>query len=421
VNADAVNYALVKAIAVVPCAVVWSDGARAWLGRKLPSHPVAAVTAAAAMRFGLAALAFEVLGLKIPSDAAGFYATFARDVLQTGVASSPYSPGFNDLLAGISWLFGSPMGFVWTFITVEVAALGVLAHLAKATPIWEVVIFWIVNPLSLYFVTLGAQDEPLLLLFWCLTLWMVVRRRPALGGLLAGLGVAMTKILGGFAVLPTLLLPRRQAVLSLIVAGCAVAAAVGVCWQLHVPVLGFLNESRLVTSGNVWAIVAFVGSGAPAGARVWQMATAVAAVGAALIWLERRPLASPIEQALRVLGVVGAMFLALMPKSFTEYTIIFLPGLLWLTLQMPRRWRQASLYLFLPACVVEPSVWFMFGEGRTLAATWWARPAMIALDTAVVGGYVALAVRGLSIRGVVRSDQAARAWTERAAFAGVTR
>ena len=117
------NYVFVKAAVFVAIAPSWSDRVRRWLERRIADRDSVQLALFAGYRIGIALLVFRVLGLKLPGDTSGYYATYASAVLGPGrTASSAYNPGFDYLLGGLLWLFGSPFSFVLAMIAAEIGA-----------------------------------------------------------------------------------------------------------------------------------------------------------------------------------------------------------------------------------------------------------------------------------------------------------
>jgi len=400
-----VNYVVAKAVVLCGMAPLWSDGVRAHVARRLQgASPVRLWPWFAAWRLALVVLAFGVLRLKLPGDAAGYYATYARDAFGAGrSAASAYNPGFDYLLGLLLRLFGSPLSFVVVFVLAEVAAFWLFCRTTPDAPdrndplLRDVAVLWLLNPLSIAFIPLGAQDEALILLSWCAVWWAIGRNRDRTAGVLAATGFFCTKILGVVALLPAIdsrSVPRRAAAAF---AGC-VAVVVAVCVVLRIPLLGFLQESRLVTSGNLWTVLTMaIGDGGRPSA-VWQFSIAAACMVAGWWQVRSSPLDSRWQQLLRSTGIVGALFLLASPKAWTHYAIMFLPGLLFLVVTLPRRLRWLLLFAFLPVSAFEPSLWFYFDAGAAFAASPTSRLLMLGVDGIVIGGYAVLVWHALRLR-----------------------
>jgi hypothetical protein len=412
-----VNFALIKAAAALLLTVTWSGPVRRRLEAILIGRSRVAVVALFGLyRLAICLLAFVILGLKIPGDPVGPYATFARSILRpTAVHASPYSPGFDFLLAGLWWGFGSSLSFVFAMTLFELAAFALFwsatGERKDEAAVLSLAVLWLVNPLSLFFVTLGGQDEALVLLVWCAVAWAVLRDRVALGGIFTGFGLAITKILTVFAGLPLLVRPSRK---TAIAAGlCVLVVAIltaGSEW-LRVPVMGFLYESRLVTPGNIWALPGILWGTGELTSQPWQLGVSAVAIAGSIALVNARPIEDDWQQMLRITGVVGSVFLFVTPKAWTQYAVMFLPGILFLILSMPRRPRGWMVYVFLPVCSIEPSVWFHLLEGGVLSASGWARLIMFVSDLVVLFGYLALIWYGVRLRSdprLVSTNQARR-------------
>jgi hypothetical protein len=183
----------------------------------------------------------------------------------------------------------------------------------------------------------------------------------------------------------------RAAVPTVVAGGLLVVTFVG----LGIPLGNALRETRLVTSGNLWALPAIVlGSGRPE-PRLALVVLALAILATAVAYLHRHPWPTSVGQMLRVSGTIGGVFLLVSQKSFTEYLIMFLPGVLFLALQASPAVRGFLLAVALPVSVLEPSLWFYFREGDVLVGSVGARVVMLAADLTLLAGYVALTRQGL--------------------------
>ncbi len=353
----------------------------------------------AASRLAACLLAFVVLDLPLPGDVSGYYTAFADAVLASGRHElSPYSPGFDYLLAALRGLSGSSLSFILLMIGAEVLSVAVVLRLLDrhrpecALPIGAL---WLVSPVSLLHVALGGQDEALILLAWSLVAWLALSGQSAAAGAAVAVGVACTKLLGLFAALPLVGQSRRS-----VVRAAGAAAALGgvlalVQVQAGIPLGNLASESRLVTSGNLWALPAIaMGWGRPPSVPgLLVLGGGVLAVAG--VYLHWRPWARPIDQALRVAGTMACLFLLVSQKSFTTYLVIFLPGVLFLALEAPARERMFLLGMVLPASAFEPSLWFHFREGESLVGSVPGRVAMLAVEGTLIAGYLLVARRGL--------------------------
>ena len=396
------NFALAKAavaVAMVPLAL---DGARGRAQQALRKvRPAALVAAFGVSRLCTAAAAFGLVGLAAPGDVATYYAQFGKAVLSGGRdPASPYSPGFDYLLGGLIWLFGTPLTIVYALTCCEIAAFAMaLAALRRynsrfALPIaW----LWLVSPISVFNIALGGQDEALILAVWCAVLWAMSADRAGRAGIVVAGGVLCSKVLGTFAGLPLAAAPAGRVGRAAAAAAAVVAVAFGIAAYAHAPMLGFLQESSRVTSGNIWTWSALALGSVQPTAQGWQFVVAAATIAAALVQTRRHPLPRPEEQALRVTGTIGCLFLLLTPKSFTSYLVMFLPGVLFLVLAARRSARRVLLAVFLPVATFEASLWFQATTRGVLQPLWWARPAMLVADGILIAGYATLAWSGLRL------------------------
>ena len=361
--------------------------------------PLLSVSLFAAMRFGLAIVVFVLIGMRLPNDALNYYSWFggaALDGLRD--ARSPYSPGFDYALAGLLWAFGSPLSFVFFVTAAEVAAFAITIHVVRREDpalATNIAFLWLVSPISLFHVVLGGRNDALVLLTWSAVLWATNRGRPVAGGVVGAVGLACSKILAVFALLPLAVESLARAIRGgtafLISAALFTAGFVA----LQTDVTGVLNEGRMVTSGNVWSLPYILWQSGPRAAEPWQFVVCASALVAAIVLLRQRPVLSRCRQSLRLTGTVGCVFLMFSPKSFTGYAVIFLPGVLFLIDSLRARTETWIAAAFLVACSFEPSLWFYFSQGTSLEGSRWGRPAMLIADAALLLGYSMLVRRGI--------------------------
>jgi hypothetical protein len=400
IRSPTVNYALLKLAASACLVPVWSDRARRHVEAFVrQSGPARTVAAFAASRLAPCLLAFFVLKLKLPEDTREW-----AWLVPSPSHLSPYSVGFTYLLAGLWWVLPSRASFVLGMIAAETAAFAMFRRTAGRTSmeplVAGVLAFWLVNPISLFHVSLGGQDEALILLAWCATAWAVVRGQPRLAGLLGAIGMCSSKILGAAAGLPLLAEPARKAVAGTAVFAGLVLAFAAALAALREPVLGFLDELNYLTSGNVWRIPEIFWSlrADDAAIVLLECAAAAVAIASAVAFVRARPLASALPQMLRLTGTVGCTFMLFSPKSPTAWLLMFLPGILFLILTVDTAARSFLIAAFLPVATFEPSLWFLVDQGRSLGAAAWYRPAMIVADGILLTGYVLLIWQGLRLR-----------------------
>jgi hypothetical protein len=286
------------------------------------------------------------------------------------------------------------------FVLAEIAAFVLffqrssMASEAERALLRDLALLWILNPWSIAFIALGAQDEALVLLAWCGVWWAAGRGRASTASVIATLGFMFTKILGVFAVLPALDTPamtRRVAVMF----SALLVVFLGACVALEIPLLGFLPESRLLTPGNMWTFLTVALGLGFRPTPPWQFAIGALCVASAWWYVRRFPIASSWQQLLRSTGVTGAAFLIASPKAWTHYAVMFLPGVLFLLLTLPPGLRLLLLLTLLPASACEPSLWFYFEEGERVLTSYGNRVVMVAVDAVIVGGYAILLWHGL--------------------------
>lgn len=405
-------FAVKAAVAAVVC-VACSERCRGviakWLARATTRSAVAVF---AATRLTPFAMAFLVLRLRAPGDSIE-WAVFMNDPN----AAWPYTSGFRELLHLVWWVMPSPLGFVALMVMAEVAAFALFMAVARrgldTAMAGALLAFWLVNPVSLFHVALGGQDEAIVLLGWCAVAMLASRARPALAGGCMACAVLLTKFLAGFAGLPLVSRPSRQVVTG----GAAfVAVLFTAAMLLAVPGdwAGFLDELRYPTSGNVWALPRLVDIDAfmRIGSVSERVVAALFAVGMLLVTfiivtLWANPLAEDLAQTLRVTGTVGATFMLFSPKSPTAWMLMFLPGLLFLILHTPPGARRFLANVFLPVSIFEPSLWFFTDQGRALDVTQWSRALTILANIVVLSGYGLLIASGLTLRDRVLSPEMA--------------
>jgi len=386
------NFWLVKAAAAFAFAPLWSLGVRAWIAPRLATWNGPRLVAIFALsRLVPCTLAMVVLQLGYPQDAM----QWGR--IAQGLMWSPYSPGFNAMLTALWWIVPSPIVFMIAMIGAETAAFAIVRRVLQGAPAsrgTDLLVFWLVNPLSLFHIALNGQDEALVLLFASITFWAVERRGPAAAGVSAAAGVLCTKVLGAAAAIPLFVRPARDLAVGLGVFAGIVLPVIAILVAAGVPMLMFRAELHALTSGNIWVLPELAGV-SYTHAPVAECAVAAAAIAVALFVMRRRPLASSVDQSLRLTGVVGALFMLLSPKAPTAWLLMFLPGVFWLIGSTSGSVRAFLLFAFLPVAVFEPSLWFLFDQGARLDAVWWGRGAMLAADGVLLAGYGWLAAQGL--------------------------
>lgn len=412
------NGLVLKAVGAIALAPLSLDPIRRPLERHLASRSSFTWTALfLGSRLAISGIAFGVLQLRLPSDAAHYYANFGRAVLQSGhAAGSPYSPVFDYLMAALLWTFHTPVSFIAMLTIAEAAAFGLTASAVRAVDPslgLSIAALWLVSPLSIFNVALGGQDEALIVLAFAAVIWAVLHRREVTAGALVGAGVIVSKILALFALLPVLCLCWRRAARGTTAAVGVLATAVAILSLTGLPLLGFLREAQRMTSGNIWAVASLVaGSRGPAGLalQAWaplMIATTVAAVAVAVLLMRHAPADALVEQILRVVGTVGCVFLIFSVKAFPSYLMMFLPGVLFLMLKVPPAVRVGVVLVFVPLSVVESSTWFLLEPwGDLLPIRSGPRLVLAVVDSLLVAGYGVLAWRGLTL---VRATRVGRA------------
>lgn len=402
-----VNLWLLKALVSVGLLPIWSDWARRYVGAFfLRCGGIWAVGVFAVSRFVPLLLAVFVVGLKIPGDSVEWIK------LITAHQVGPYSIGFYYILAAISSAHLSPLALVLTMIAVEVAAFALfwstVASRIREPLVLGLLAFWLVNPISLFHISLGGQDEALILFGWCAGLWAVLHGKPRIAGLFTVVSVFFSKILGVVTCLPLVALPRDKVRSGFVAFAGVMAACIGVMLLMNISLLGFLDELPFLTSGNVWALVELLWPGRSETTVVRQFVIAGVTTVAAVGLVGRYPLSDELHQSLRITGTAGCVFLFLSPKSPTAWLVMFLPGLLFLILTMGQRSRRFILLAFFPVVAFEPSLWFYFDQGGTLDQAAWGLPVMILVDAVVLVGYGRLIWQGLRLRDSIGLERLTR-------------
>jgi hypothetical protein len=339
----------------------------------------------------------------LPSDPVHYYAAFGRSVLTTGrTAASPYSPGFDYLMAGLWRVFHTPASFIGAMIIAEGAAfaLTISTLRAAAQPMaLAIAALWFVSPVSVFNVALGGQDEALIVLAVAGVLWAAERRRDVLAGACVAAGVAMSKILAAFAAVPLLVLPGPRIGRAALAGIALVAVATAVCLAANIPVLTFLVEAQTMSSGNLWAVASLLLDRADLLPMPWMRLMAIGALLLVTLRMRRRSTERPIVQMLRATGTVGCVFLLFSPKAFASYVLMFLPGILFLLLAAPPLIRTFLIVEFFPITVVEPTLWFrLVPDGLSLPVAGVGRWGLLMADVVLSVGYCVLAWSGWTYR-----------------------
>ncbi len=258
-------------------------------------------------------------------------------------------------------------------------------------------LLYILNPAALYWSGMLAYNSSLVLLFWVLTMVMVLAEAPALSLVALAGSVTVGKFLGVLAAPVALSHPSRRVG---VLAGAGVAAVLlaGLGWHFGInPLLPLLREGSRSTSGNVW----FLTSGLVPPATVpgvWAVAPFVllaAGLAAFTIWWGVRWHSVPPTplQVGAALSAIGWLFMVVSKKSYPHYTpmfILFTAYVVCSASSQRRRVEGVLLALLGAIGILEPGVWNALGQPQGLldnmrgtAATWWM---LVGQDCALVAG-----------------------------------
>jgi hypothetical protein len=391
------------ALAIMPLSL---DVPRRFVEARLaPFTPAGVTSLFLVSRVTLAFVAFELLSLKLPGDPAHYYAAFGEAVLTSGrTAASPYSPGFDYLMAILLRLFHTPASFIGLMIAAEAAAFALTTSALRSTGVSiadTIAALWFVSPISIFNVALGGQDEALIVLTSAGVLWAAARKRDALAGVCVACGLLGSKILAGFSAVPLLGLPGRRLARAALAGIALVALATAVCVAANVPVLSFLAEAQTMSSGNLWALASLVLGRSDLFPMRWMLLIAIGALVLAMLRMQHAPIGHPMVQMLRAMGTVGCVFLLVTPKAFASYVLMFLPGVLLLLWALAPIIRTALVVAFLPMAVLEPTLWFsIVPDGLSLPVTGLGRTGLLMADAVLIAGYGVLAWKGWTLRQV---------------------
>lgn len=366
-----------------------------------------ATSALAASRLGLFIALFVILKIEPQSDVVAYYYPQAKHALLGQLPyrdfDSSYAPLFPYIVAAAVKLWDSPKSIVLLAITLEIASLPLWLSVARAATSERIArvgaALYVTNPLPLVSVALNGQNQIACALLLALSLFLVLRRSPALSGLALGASVACVKFL------PLLLAPpaflsagRHKARWS--VAGAAIVVAVyGLFALAGADVFKpARTESALISSGNLPFLLTAAGATSSRGIIGWGALIALVGVlGAIAIWALIRRMGDEPWRLMPLLTLLLLTFMLFSKKSYTAYLCLaFFPVCVTVAQQVRRR---AGLFLFggLSAlAMLEPSLWHRWLAPRDLGVLWSSDPgvtksravAFLCCEVALLSGYV---------------------------------
>lgn len=269
---------------------------------------------------------------------------------------SPYSLGFNGLLALSVLACDSQFAIQVLFIVAELAGVwclyGFVRTLATDCVAKRVVILFATSPLA-FISAREAQDEPLLLLGMFASMGLFLRGRCVQGAVASFATFFFTKITAVFYVAMSILRGGRKSILTLL--GLLVAYGVGlaVCGMRVVDLhfgraLGMDacadKNASFETPGNVWHYL-------PELPNAFKYAVACAALACvALMFAEallsdKRSRRDKARAAASSTFMLVALMYLLVPACFPQYVLPVLPILYFLALDGHSGWRAALLCL----------------------------------------------------------------------------
>lgn len=373
-------------------------------GRFLP----AVLGVQAALSLSLFFVLYVVGGLEVTSDVPGYYIPAGHAVMAGQVPfrdfPTSYAPLFAYISAGLLLVWDSGKIFALLAILVNLLALW-LWHRAAEESLGEAV----ARETSVLYATSGHVIVQTLLgtnQVWvaaalagsCL---LLVRGASAASGLVQALSVCATKMLALlFWPLLWIFAPRRSLWLAAaLLPAAALHAAFLLCGAN--PLDAWSRESLDTSPGNLPFLLGPVLGSAGGSAHVIFDGLAVAALGAATIWLSLRRRRDRSPRLLFAgLALTGLIFMALSKKSYTGYAVFFMyPLILAVTLRMPARFFRILLLTACNVLLVLEGLWFhLRGNGLSLMQ-WLHVPGshlgpilFIGYDLALLASYVWLAV-----------------------------
>jgi hypothetical protein len=254
--------------------------------------------------------------------------------------------------------------------------------------------WWFVNPVSVIYIALGGQDEALILLTVCVSLWLVYSNRDAMGGGTAVFGFVFTKLLSGIALVPWLAFPLRRTRRAWVVTGIGVVLIAVISWLTPIQIIGAAREIGRTSAGNLWTLAAEILGPDYRVDGSWSYTVYPLLLIPVLWWCIRSPWELG-SQILRLWALFGVLFMILSPKTYGMYVVMFLPAAIWLCNTMPRRVGTLYGVVFWPLVVIEQTLWFHVGKEAVIYQASELRMLMITVDVLLVCGNIGLVTQGL--------------------------
>ncbi len=339
--------------------------------------------------------------MRLPTDLRSYFYPQAVDVRAGMIPGldfeTSYNIGFPYLLALATAVVDSPLSIMVLMILAEWTAYLTFActsrNYAKGAYA-SILAWWLVNPASVIWITLGGQDEAIILLTACLTLWLLYRNKSALGGFTSIVGFACTKLLTLVVCALWLAFPFSRIRRAGFVVGAGVALLVLVSVSTRIDVVGAAREIEKTSAGNLWTLAGeILGSEHMVKSR-WSYGLYPVVLIPILLYCIRSSWKLEL-QALRLWGIAGLLFMITSPKSYGMYFLMFLPGALMLSLTLPARMKWLFGTIFFPLVVIEQTLWFFVGQEEIIREASALRVLMVLFDLALIFGNAILVVQGL--------------------------
>ena len=354
---------------------------------------------------------FFALGIPVQSDVVGHYVPQVVAVLHGAVPyrdfPSSYGPLFPYIGAGLFQLWASPRVFVAAAIMLECVALALWLKIARRSLGEDearlAAALYVAGALPFFNVAIVGQNQVWILTLLGASLLLTLANRNVAPGLLAAAAVLAVKALA-LLLLPALWLASKRKAIWLsaavipILAVAVALLAVGMDFRASLA-----SELGSVTSGNLPFLLSGFGAQVnPWWSPVW---TGLLLAGLGGIWLVgQRQHSRDGRLVIYLYAAVLLTFLLLSRKSYTSYAMVgYFPLCALAVARTPRKWALLGFGALGGLMALEPSVWFRWFAAEPslaeLAAT--AAPerlvAFVALDVAIVLGYLLLLYRALSL------------------------
>ena len=308
---------------------------------------------------------------------------------------SSYSPFFTYLTAAPLLVWDHPAALVALILMFE--ALGLVGTwfglgLDRAAPATQaaVTVAYALNPLFLWYTGVAAYQGAVIFGFFGAGLWLF--RRPWLSAGCFAAALPFTKLLAVLA-WPAVLLRRKETAAAIV----SLAAAIGVMGLLFARGLDFISpllvEARDTSNGNVWMLLGTL-VGRPLNVPPWRwlspVSFALAYSGTLAVACRRRNTLALVDgprRAAALIGLTCGLFMLLSKKSLPMYYTMFLPLLIAILLEAPRREQLRRLLGFTllgATSLVTPQLWHGLGQPDRLALSLFVDPRTAAAALAVL-------------------------------------